>query len=390
MARASASRRLALAALLAAAMPLAEAAEVPRGTPLAHDVRRGPGVASVRWLSDWLPSLADTPGDTRVYVLEGAQRGGAAVVVGGTHGNEIAGIMTATLLVERARVATGRLIVIPNANNSAVSAGDPERPGPEWIEVKTSGGTRRFKYGARRTRPEHQGAPDPARYRHPSSTEEIEGREARNLDRVYPGDPSGTLTERVAAAILRVLVQEKADLAFDLHEAGPESRLAWTIVANPKNVEMGALAVLRLDEAGIPMKLEPSSEGFRGLSHREWGDATPARAFLFETPNPGQVEQPGGADVVDHPDFPLTRRVGVHLAALQAVLDVHDADAPAASRVELSDLPSLAELMRLGLGAFLQPAAPVPPPSPPPRGGAGERMPGRALPRAGSHQAGRP
>jgi hypothetical protein len=256
--------------------------------------------------------------------------------------------------------------------------------------VRTPGGTRRFKYGARRTRPEHQGAPDPERYRHPASEESLDGNEARNLDRAYPGDPAGTLTQRIAAAIMRLLVQEKAALAFDLHEAGPESRLAWMIVANPKNVDLGALAVLKLDEAGIPMKLEPSSESFRGLSHREWGDATPARAFLFETPNPGQVEQPGGADVVDHPDFPLTRRVGVHLATLQAVLDVHDADAPTASRVELRDLPSLAELMRLGLGAFLQPAAPVPAPKPPPRAEAGERMQGRALERAGSHQAGRP
>ena len=125
---------------------------LPQGAAMIHDVRAGAGVTTDRRLSAYLPSLAGTPGDTAVYVFEGKEPGGTAVVLGGTHGNEIAGIMAATLLVERARVVRGRLIVIPHANNSAVSYTDPQRPGPEWIDVTTASGERRFKYGARRTR----------------------------------------------------------------------------------------------------------------------------------------------------------------------------------------------------------------------------------------------
>jgi predicted deacylase len=327
---------------------------VPQGDPLVHDVRPGPGVSASRMLSDYLPGLARTPGDTKVYVLVGKDPGGTAVVLGGTHGNEIAGIMSATVLVERARVTRGRLIVIPNANNSAVGYTDPLRPGPEWITIQTPSGARRFKYGARRTQPEHQGAPDPPKYVHPASTEAIDGNEVRNLDRAYPGDADGPLTQRIAAAITKLVRDERADLVFDLHEAGPESRLAWMIVANPKNLDLGALAVLKLEEQGLSMKLEPSSETFRGLSHRELGDATPARAFLFETPNPGQVEKPAGIDVVEHPDYPLSKRVGAHLATLQAVIDVYNSDAAAASRLDLHEVPSLADMVRDGLGKFLK------------------------------------
>ncbi len=343
---------LALLAPPAAAQPAA--VELPRVPALRHDIRPGDGVTATRRLSEYLPSLEGTPGDTTVYVLEGKAPGATAVVLGGTHGNEIAGIMAAVVLVERARVTSGRLIVIPNANNSAVSYTDPLRPGPEWIHVTTASGERKFKYGARRTLREHQGAPDPGKYRHPASTEEIDGNEIRNLDRAYPGDERGPLTQRVAAAVMRVLTREHAQLAFDLHEAGPESRLAWMIVANPKNVDLGALAVLTLEGEGLSMQLEPSSDTFRGLSHREWGDATEARSFLFETPNPGQVDQPAGADVVDDPKYPLARRVDAQLATLRAVIGAYNEGAAPGARVEIADLPPFGAITRDGLGKYLR------------------------------------
>jgi len=37
--------------------------------------------------------------------------------------------MAAIVLVERARVQQGRLIVVPHANNSAITDADPEAPG---------------------------------------------------------------------------------------------------------------------------------------------------------------------------------------------------------------------------------------------------------------------
>ena len=327
---------------------------LPLSSKERHDIRPGAGVTAVKHLSDYLPSLANTAGDTPVYFLEGKEPGGTAFVAGGTHGNEIAGIMAATLLVERARLQTGRLIVIPHANNSAVGYVDPKRPGPSSIELETPSGKRVFRVGSRLTRPEEQGAPDPAKYRHPGSDEELDGMEARNLDRAYPGRPDGNLTERMAYAVIQLLRRESVDVAFDLHESGPESRLAWMVVANPKSVDLAALAILNLDAAGIPMKLEPSSETFRGLSHREWGDATKAQAFLFETPNPGQAERTAGVDLVNDPKYPLAKRVGVHISTLLAILDAYNETAPAALSVRPTDVPGLPEISGKGIGAFLK------------------------------------
>jgi predicted deacylase len=338
--------------LLVAAAQTAPAAQAAQ--PVAHDIRPGPGVTATKRLSDYLPALARTPGDTEVYVIEGTEPGGTVFVAGGTHANEIAGIMAATVLVEHARVRKGRLLVVPHANNSAIGWTDPKRPGPEWIALATPSGERRFRYGARLTKPADQGEPDPAKYRHPASAEELDGSEARNLDRAHPGRADGNLTQRIAFAMVQLIRREQVDLAFDFHEAGPGSRLAWMIVANPKNIDAGAGAVLALESAGVTMKLEPSSETFRGLSHREWGDATGAQSFLFETPSPTMVEKTAGIDTVNDPSLPLARRVAVHLAAFSAVLDSYNAGAAPSRTAALMDVPGLDEMTAKGVGAFLR------------------------------------
>src|SRR5512140_3061401 len=62
----------------------------------------GPGVTRVVPLSSYHAGLKGTPGETDVYVLEGAEPGGAVLVLGGTHGDEPAGYLAAVVLVERA------------------------------------------------------------------------------------------------------------------------------------------------------------------------------------------------------------------------------------------------------------------------------------------------
>ncbi len=101
---------------------------------------------------------------------------------------------------------------------------EPKRPGPEWIVIKTPSGERRFKFGARLTKPEHQGAPDPEKYHHPASTEMLDGAEARNLDRAHPGKADGTLTERISYAIVQLLKFDPgsgACTARESEEGGP-------------------------------------------------------------------------------------------------------------------------------------------------------------------------
>ena len=329
---------------------------VPAGAPAVHDIRPGPGVTAAKMLSAYAPGLEGTAGDTKVYVLEGREPGATVFVAGGTHGNEIAGIMAAVVLVERARVQKGRLIVVPHANNSAVTDVDPERPGPPFIVLTTASGERRFLYGSRRTRADQQGAPDPAIYRHPNpkADENLPGTESRNLNRAYPGVADGTLTQRIAYGIMQLLATERTLLAFDFHEAGPESRLAWMVVANPKNLETAAAALFDLESAGLTMKLERSSETFRGLSHREWGDATSAQAYLFETPSPSMVNDTKGVDFVNDPKLPLSKRVGGQLASFAAVVAAYNAEALPVSRVTLADVPAMTDVEKAGVGAFLR------------------------------------
>lgn len=327
----------------------------PACTSATNGLRPGPGVTRTRMLSSWLPSLARTPGDTPVFVLEGKEPGGTLVVVAGTHGNEIAGVFAATALVETARVSRGRLVVVPRANNSAVTVPDDERPVPEWITVASRSGPRRFRFGSRLTNPLHQGAPDPVEVKLPGAEKALPGREARNLDRAYPGSADGPLTQRVAFAIVELLRKEKADLAFDLHEASPDSRLAWMIVAHPRALDLAAAAVLDLDSAGLPMKLEVSDEGFRGLSHREWGDATGALAFLIETPNPNQLNGALAVDPVDDPRYPLAARVAAQLKSVLAVVDIWSAGAPATRRIEFALVPGFGPAGATSLAELLHP-----------------------------------
>jgi predicted deacylase len=336
---------------VAAAIALAQV-RIPKIAPATHDVRPGPGV-KIKRLSDYFSGIARTPGDTAVYIMEGAEPGGTVLVAGGTHANEIGGSMAAIVLVEKARVERGRLIVIPYANNSAITYQDPARPGgPRSFAVKTASGERTFMIGARLTRPEHQGEADPPGTKAASHDSAMEI-SPRDLDRQYPGKADGNLTQRIAYAVVALLKKENVDLAFDLHEAPPESRLAMMIVANPKNAELGAEAVLVLEAEGLAMKLEESSAMFRGLSHREWGDATRAKAFLFETPNPAsRRESPG--DPVSDGVWPLAKRVGIHLKAIGAILGAYNEAAEDKGRIKIGNLPGLEELMKTGLGTFLR------------------------------------
>lgn len=334
----------------AAALHPAGASPLPGAATVLHDVRPGRGVTSVAWLSEWFSPLAGTGADTRVFILDSGKPGPVVFIAGGTHANEIAGIVAATVLVEHAIPSSGRLLVIPNLNNSA-SSWTEHQGTPAWIAVSTSRGLRFFKYGARFTNPVHQQKPDPLKYRHPAGGDEFQGSEARNLNRVYPGNPDGTLTERLAWAVMELLRREKVDIAIDLHEAGPESRLAYMIVANPRNLDMGAMAVLALELEGISMKLEPSSETFHGLSHREWGDATSAVSFLIETPNPAQASDRGSA--AEDPRYPLAPRVATHIASMAAILEAWNETSEPARAMRFERWPDWKEIMRTGLEHFL-------------------------------------
>jgi hypothetical protein len=337
----------------------------------------GPGVTRTRMLSSWLPALGGTPGDTLVFELEGRVPGATALVLGGTHGDEPAGYLAAVVLVERAQVSVGRLVVIPRANASGFTHSFPQEAHPVAFEVPTPYGPRRFTFGARATSPVDQW-PDPQVYTLLPSGQTLSGSETRNLNRAYPGREDGTLTERVAYAITTLIREEYVDLAIDLHEASPEYPVVNTIVAHQRASDLAALANMNLQALGIEIGLEQSPTSLHGLSHREWGDRTPALAVLIETTNPAQGRLRGRTDAalvttgrdrfytlaasqhrlaVPYPDtgWPLDVRVARHLAGVRELASVL-ADS-VGKRLALDEVPEYSEVVARGLGAFL--AAPV-------------------------------
>jgi len=90
----------------------------------------GEGVTDSFMLSEYLPALKGTYGDTTVYVLEGEKEGASMLVLGGTHPNEPAGHMAAVSLVEHCTVDSGTLYVIPGPTTAPSPTTTPRRPPP--------------------------------------------------------------------------------------------------------------------------------------------------------------------------------------------------------------------------------------------------------------------
>jgi predicted deacylase len=249
----------------------------------------------LRRLSDYCTSLKDTHGDTIVYVLDSGKPGANILLIAGTHGNEIAGIYAAELFVSLASVENGRVFVIPRLNSSGIPTGS------RFVKI------------------EHQGQNDPDWYVPPEGTTRYRGIEQRNINRSYPGSLTEGLTQKIAEAVMNLLVLENIDIAIDMHEAEPSSNIAWTIISNPKNVNVAVLAVLDLEEKGIPMRLDVSPPDMDGLSHKEWGNRTNAMSFLIETANPAQADNPS-TDMLNDPNYALERRASIQLETIQSIV----------------------------------------------------------------------
>jgi hypothetical protein len=336
----------------------------------------GPGVTAQARLSDYFSGIEDTPADTDIYFLEGEETGGTVLVLGGTHPNEPASSLTAITLLENAVVTRGRLIVIPRAVHSGFTATDPQEGYPQFYRIETPTGTRRFRYGGRGTNPIHQW-PDPVIYVN-GSGQQLAGPEVRNLNRSYPGDPDGYLTERLAYAIVGLIRREEVDLSIDLHEASPEYPVINAMVAHENAMDLAVEAALLLEFEGIQIAVEPSPANLRGLSHREWGDATDTKAILIESANPiqGRLRGPTNeALIVEGVDryysragelgllyvpfgeegSPLGERVGRHIQTVTTLLEVFSSYNPDRA-IAVEQLPTFNEVMQNGLGSFLAPA----------------------------------
>ncbi len=339
-----------------------------------EDVRPSPALTARRTLADYFPPLKGSPGDTDVFVFEGGTAGGRVLVVGGTHPNEPAGFVSAVVLTENLRVQAGAVIVVPRANASGFTLSDPQEASPQRFILESRSGRRSFRLGSRATNPVHQW-PDPVIYRNPGG-QDLAGMEARNLNRAYPGKPRGSLTEKVAFGIMELICREKIDLAIDLHESAPEYPVINAIVFNEAAADLAAVARMELETEGFDFRLEASPPGLRGLSHREWGEASGVEAILLETANAshGRLKgKPSASLVVDGRDrfytraaslgrlfvpfgpegIPLKERVARHLAGIAALLRGLS-DLEPGKAIALTGIPDPVEVREKEVGAFLR------------------------------------
>ena len=318
-------------------------------------------------LSDYFDGIRDTPADTDVYIQEGAEPGGTVLVLGGSHANEPAGVIAAVVMLERAAVSRGRLIIVPYANMMGRSHTFPQDAHPQTFSFQTADGKQRtFRYGSRTTNPVYEW-PNPDIYIHPASGQTMAGVERSNLNRTHPGVADGSITERLAYAFMQLIKTEQVDLAIDLHEASPEYPVVEALVAHENAME--------LEFEGIPMRLEPSPQNLRGLDHREWGDNADVLAILLETSNPSAGRFRGKTDEAliltgkdkayqkaaelgrlyvpyEGGSEPIAKRVARHVTAVQLLADNLEY-AREGKGIVIEGLPGFQELSGNGVGAYL-------------------------------------
>ena len=343
-------------------------------TDWGFDIYPSPHVSQVRMLSDYNPNLLGTPGDTEVLIFQGEQPGGTLLVLGGAHPDEASGVVAALIYAENAKVSQGRLIVIPYANRSGFTHNLPQEGHPLSYTIVTPDGERVIKYGSRLTNSIHQW-PDPTVYVQQVDGQKLAGTEGRNLNRAYPGKKNGSLTSRVAYAIVELIKEEQVDVAIDLHESSPEYPVNNAIVAHDRAMEVAVWASLELSFDGVDIGIEPSPKGLRGLSHREWGDNTEVYAFLLESANPVQGRLRGktsaelvisgkdkmyvtaherGRLYVSYPveGIPIEERTGRHVATIQAIAAMYTMFNPDTA-IAIDNIPSYGDLVTQGVGQFL-------------------------------------
>lgn len=333
------------------------------------------GLTSRKMLSSYFPGLKKTWGDTDVYLYEGQEKGGNLLILGGAHANEPAGFIAAVLLIENIQVSTGKIIIVPRANNSGFTHSQPQEGNPQRYSLESPWGRRHFRHGSRLTNPVHQW-PDPSIYINPAG-QKLSGADSRNLNRCYPGRKTGSLTEKIASGIMELIKKEKIDLALDLHEAAPEYPVINAIVFHENSADLAALALMELQIEGFEFRLEASPINLRGLSHREWGDHAQIMAILLESANASHGRLKGktspaliveGKDKnytkaaklgrlfvpYDEDGIPLKLRVARHLAAVKSILSNLEELYPE-KRIEIKNMPSSSELRKVGIGPFLNP-----------------------------------
>lgn len=237
-----------------------------------------------RMLSEWLPSLKNTWGDTPVYFFDSGNPGATVLIYGGAHPYEPAGTLAIYVIMENLKLDSGRIILIPRADMSASTQGILGNAYPQYLNIPTEWGKQVYRIGDRETALIDQW-PDPFTYVHYPSGQNLAYQDLRNFNRTFPGRADGTLTERMSFAFMELIRNEKVDLTIDFHEASLMYPVVDTYVTHQRAEEIAMLAAM-MCQMEMPMKCEVSPKSLRGLTHREIGDFSDTLVVLVETAEP--------------------------------------------------------------------------------------------------------
>ena len=340
-----------------------------------EEIAENPNLTEVKMLSAYAPRLTGTDLDTEVYFFDSGVEGGTFLILGGTHPNESAGMLSAVALIENIEVTEGRVIIIPRTNNSGFTHTSPLDGMQDFFTLTLSDGSERsFRVGNRLTNPVDQW-PD-VNYYEGTSGRTIYGTEnpeVRNVNRLYYGTEDGVLTEQVCYGIYNLINEEGVDLTMDTHEGSPEFLYLDCTMVNMKRDNTKAMSIasdmaLSMNFDDLDMRVEYSGVTSYGLSHRSLGDNTDSMMTLMETYNPSMGPLHGKMDddliingnepnyyeahkdgyiyfQVPEDGYPLIERVARHIACIEYLSEAYSWEYPekAISFTGLGDYYSIVE-----------------------------------------------
>lgn len=193
-------------------------------------------------IRQWIP-VPGSPVEIPITAIGGAQSGPLVLVTGGVHGGEYAGIAAAVELAQTVdpAIMAGRLLIVHLANPPAFHA----------------------------------------------KTQYLNPLDGQNLNRVFPGTPEGSASERMAAVLMAWA--QTADAWIDLHSGDIHEALApFTIYADVEG-EVGVQARRLAEAYGIPRLV--ASAAIAGGSYAAAAHCG-IPAILAEAGGCGQVERP--------------------------------------------------------------------------------------------------
>ena len=332
-------------------------------------------ITEVKKLSDYFDGIKGTTNDVNVYIFDSGVEGGTFLIWGGTHAEEPAGPMTASLLVENLKVTQGKVIIIDRENNSGSTNTRVGEAYPRFFTYQTDWGTKVWRFGDRHAN-QLDSWPDPEVYIHYPSGQTLANVDIRNTNRNWPGKANGLLTERTNYAIMQLIEQEGVDMTLDLHEAELEYTVENTIVVHEKGQAVAAMVSMMLtaETFDVPVGMEFSPTALHGLSHREVGDWSDAASYLVEVAEPMLDRIRGITDEellmsgkdrfvmmagdrgllyapIDENGWPIEKRVARHVAVATTIIEVNNSVNPDQT-ITIEGIPTYEEIMANGLAPY--------------------------------------